>query len=203
MKLASRRTVNPLFPDRCRGESHMENEILELKKQGKTHKEISAILNCSLSVVSYHCRKNGFLYDNKINDEIIADIVEMYKTHTAKECAEKYNISLSTVKKYVEPKRKLLTKEEKLNRQKRAIIDRRVIMKEKAVDYKGGKCSCCGYDKYIGSLEFHHLNSNEKDFTISFLLNRKWEIIKEELDKCILVCSNCHREIHAGIRPIV
>lgn len=81
-----------------------------------------------------------------------------------------------------------------------AVQKRRALIKEKAIQYKGGKCSICGYDKYIGALEFHHLNPNEKDFGIGQKgFTRSWEKVKEELDKCILVCANCHREIHAGI----
>jgi len=68
------------------------------------------------------------------------------------------------------------------------------------VDYKGEKCQCCGYDKYIGALEFHHIDPNEKDFSLSHRgYCYSWDKVKKELDKCILVCSNCHREIHAGI----
>ena len=69
-----------------------------------------------------------------------------------------------------------------------------------AVEYKGGCCEKCGYKKYIGALEFHHLDPNEKDFGIAdkgFI--RSWDKIKKELDKCILVCSNCHKEIHNEI----
>ena len=67
-----------------------------------------------------------------------------------------------------------------------------------AVDYLGGKCSICNYDKYIGALEFHHINPAEKDFTIAELKLSSFERIKNELDKCLLVCANCHREIHGG-----
>lgn len=75
---------------------------------------------------------------------------------------------------------------------------RRYKLKEKAVEYKGGKCELCGYDKCIDALEFHHKNPDEKDFGISQKgIIRKWEQIKDELDKCICVCANCHREIHA------
>lgn len=75
---------------------------------------------------------------------------------------------------------------------------RRDNVKIKAVEYKGGKCSICGYDKCIGALEFHHLDPNEKDFGISSKgYTRAWEKVKEELDKCIIVCANCHREIHS------
>lgn len=69
-----------------------------------------------------------------------------------------------------------------------------------SIAYKGGKCQCCGYNRYVGALEFHHINSEEKDFGISAKgYTRSWERVKEELDKCILVCANCHREIHAGV----
>lgn len=68
-------------------------------------------------------------------------------------------------------------------------------MKEKALKYKGNKCSQCGYDKCSSALEFHHENENEKEFSISHT-NAKWDLLKQELDKCILVCANCHREIH-------
>ena len=65
------------------------------------------------------------------------------------------------------------------------------------VEYKGGKCQKCGYDKYIGALEFHHLNPEEKDFNLSKLKANSFNhVVIEELNKCILVCSNCHREIH-------
>lgn len=71
--------------------------------------------------------------------------------------------------------------------------------KLKAVEYKGGKCIKCGYDKCINALEFHHINPLEKDINLNTRgLNRKksFEKQKLELDKCILVCANCHREIH-------
>lgn len=69
-------------------------------------------------------------------------------------------------------------------------------IKAQAVAYKGGKCSICGYDKCIQALEFHHLDTN-KDFGIGDNgYTRAWSKVKEELDKCILVCANCHREIH-------
>jgi hypothetical protein len=65
------------------------------------------------------------------------------------------------------------------------------------VEYKGGKCMRCGYNKCINALEFHHKNPDEKEFTLSHLKNYSFtKIIRDELDKCELVCANCHREIH-------
>lgn len=71
-------------------------------------------------------------------------------------------------------------------------------LKEKAVKYLGSKCTECGYNKCIAALEFHHRDPNEKDYSIGKANANKlewWELV-EELDKCDLVCSNCHREIH-------
>lgn len=72
-------------------------------------------------------------------------------------------------------------------------------LKERAVYVMGGKCQCCGYDRCIKALEFHHLNPKEKDFSFGENSNRNWESTREEIKKCILVCANCHREIHDGI----
>lgn len=69
-------------------------------------------------------------------------------------------------------------------------------IKQKLVDYKGGKCEICGYNKCISALEFHHLDPNEKDFSISNSKVLSFDKCKSEVDKCILVCANCHREIH-------
>ena len=67
--------------------------------------------------------------------------------------------------------------------------------KQKYLDYKGGKCERCGYNKCNAALEFHHLDPSKKEFRLSY--SRKgFEKVKKELDKCILVCANCHREIH-------
>lgn len=78
-----------------------------------------------------------------------------------------------------------------------SVTNRRRKLKQLSIEYMGGCCSVCGYEKYQGALEFHHLDPNEKDFAISEKgYTKSFEKIKEELDKCILVCSNCHREIH-------
>lgn len=75
----------------------------------------------------------------------------------------------------------------------------RVETKMIAVEYKGGECVCCGYKKSLSALEFHHLNPEEKDFSFGRKKYLKIEDLKPELDKCILVCSNCHTEIHGGV----
>lgn len=67
--------------------------------------------------------------------------------------------------------------------------------KQKCVDYKGGKCEKCGYCKSLNALDFHHTDPDEKDFQIGGS-RRSWETVRSELDKCLLLCANCHREEH-------
>lgn len=81
-----------------------------------------------------------------------------------------------------------------------AVSRRRKKLREQAVEYKGGKCIYCGYNRCQAALDFHHLDARSKEFGLSRDgITRSWEKTKKELDKCILVCSNCHREVHAGI----
>lgn len=72
--------------------------------------------------------------------------------------------------------------------------------KLRAVEYLGGKCSICGYNKCLAALHFHHIDPQTKKYSPSHVIGRwSFERVKEELDKCILVCSNCHAEIHFGM----
>jgi DNA-directed RNA polymerase subunit RPC12/RpoP len=65
----------------------------------------------------------------------------------------------------------------------------------------GAKCSQCGYDRCVAALEYHHRDPNEKDPT----WNRGWSLpkLKKELDKCDILCANCHREVHAEMRLLM
>jgi hypothetical protein len=84
-----------------------------------------------------------------------------------------------------------------------AVQRKRYKLKHDLIEYKGGKCEICGYDRCVSALEFHHKNPNEKDFGISAKgYTRSLDINKAEVDKCILVCAVCHREIHDGIIDI-
>ena len=75
--------------------------------------------------------------------------------------------------------------------------------KQRAVEYKGGKCVLCGYNKWAGSMVFHHLDEN-KAFGIGEKGNtRAWNKMIIELDKCVILCLNCHQEVHAGIADLV
>jgi hypothetical protein len=79
----------------------------------------------------------------------------------------------------------------------RKVVNWRKRAKKKLIEYKGGKCLSCGYNKDIpAAYDFHHRDPNEKDFQISKNYNKSMKKLKEEVDKCDLLCKNCHMEIH-------
>ena len=86
---------------------------------------------------------------------------------------------------------------------KKAVTERRRKLKLMLVEYKSGQCVTCGYKKCVWAFDLHHIDGSTKEFGLSVRgLTRSWEKLKEEADKCILVCANCHREIHAGITQL-
>ncbi len=96
-------------------------------------------------------------------------------------------------------KRKYADRREELIK---AVAKRRRKLKTLAIEYKGGKCQICGYKKFQGALDLHHVNG-AKEFGIADKgYTRSWEKVRAELDKCILVCANCHREIEGGVTQL-
>lgn len=86
----------------------------------------------------------------------------------------------------------------------RAVHARRKKIRAMAVTYKGGKCQICGYDRCVEALEFHHASPTGKDFGISSKgYTRSWKRVQEELDKCVMLCANCHREAHSKLAASV
>src|SRR5271166_3773580 len=72
----------------------------------------------------------------------------------------------------------------------------RFALKAAAVEYLGGKCVLCGYSKSLRALTCDHVFSTEKDFGIAVSFKASAARYKAELDKCVLLCENCHREAH-------
>ena len=80
---------------------------------------------------------------------------------------------------------------------------RRTRLKKMAVEIAGGKCQICGYKKCLKALDFHHLNPKQRSFSLDVRgLTKSWNTIVDEIHKCVLVCANCHREIHAGVSKL-
>ena len=88
-------------------------------------------------------------------------------------------------------------------------------LKQRAIEHLGGACRKCGYNTCDRALTFHHKDPDTKDprlirksksgrgtacqggSVVAF--SRKWEIVKREVDKCVLLCNRCHTELEAGL----
>ena len=73
---------------------------------------------------------------------------------------------------------------------------RRFARKQRAIEYKGGKCSYCGIVVHPAAFDFHHLDKTQKDIDPGLLMTSSDAKLFVELDKCILLCANCHRLEH-------
>lgn len=74
--------------------------------------------------------------------------------------------------------------------------NKNALTKFKCAVYLGGCCKKCGWKECLLGLEFHHRDDKEKSFTINENYTLSWSRLKEELDKCDLLCANCHRLAH-------
>ena len=129
----------------------LKDEILKLRAEGKSYRQIEKILSCSRANIHYHC----------------SDPTE---------------------------KRRKVTRTN-LRRRER---------KQYFVNLLGGKCCKCQYSKCLSALEFHHVDSLLKERNLSQIFRMSFELSLQEIKKCILVCANCHREIHEelDLRPV-
>lgn len=83
---------------------------------------------------------------------------------------------------------------------KERVVARRRKVKAMLVEEAGGRCRLCGYDRYAGALQFHHLDPAEKSFGLGLRgVARSLERCREEARKCVLQCANCHAEVEAGV----
>ena len=140
-----------------------------------------------------------------ITDSELKEFLSFYDDgNSLRDCQKKYGYCRGTLIKYLDTRpvgQNKLTEEERKNRRVKSVVSWRSRTKQKLVDYKGGKCIKCGYNKYNGNLAFHHLDPSKKDFTITGK-SIAFEKLKLEVDKCELLCHNCHGEVHAGLLTI-
>jgi hypothetical protein len=80
------------------------------------------------------------------------------------------------------------------------VTRRRRKLKEILVREAGDRCAACGYDRWVGALQFHHRDGEVKEFGLAARgFTRSLETVRREAAKCILLCANCHSEVEAGI----
>jgi hypothetical protein len=74
--------------------------------------------------------------------------------------------------------------------------EKRAELKRKGIEYFGGKCQNCGYNKCITSLDFHYPDPFKKDEDFNKKCEKSWEVMKSKIEECLLLCKNCHTELH-------
>jgi len=116
-----------------------------------------------------------------IKRELIDKFVAEGKT--SREIAEILNTSIYAIRYYRQPS-------------KHRIQEHRRKIKRKAIDYCGGKCRKCSYNRCLSAMVFHHLDPSKKDFNLNGN-SIGWKKSKKEIDKTILLCKNCHAELHS------
>jgi 5-methylcytosine-specific restriction endonuclease McrA len=112
-------------------------------------------------------------------------------------CNEEFDTNSSTRKYCYKCSGDSTRKDNETRKHQKTVLRR--SMKLQAIKMLGGKCSKCGYDRCVDALEFHHENQDEKEFKLGSGNTMSWVDYKSEAMKCILVCSNCHKEIHSKI----
>lgn len=182
------------------------NKIRLLREEKKTYEEIKKLIDISDDKLKKICRKYNLnspsnLYVKK--EVPVDEIIEYYKrVNSIRITAKFFKLSRETIRQYLPDELVKSNKKTPLIKKKtnvKSVVEWRKRQKIKLVEYKGGCCEICGYNKSIAPLQFHHKNPNEKDFTIGGK-SYSFERLKTEVDKCILVCANCHLEIHEDIR---
>mgnify|MGYP003442925438 CR=1 FL=1 len=156
--------------------------LIFLVEDNKSTWKIAEELKMSQSTIRYWLKKYG------LKTKPVTDI--NLKNYCCKFCGETNKENFCNKGKGIIS----LTKCKKCHNQ--FTIERIRNYKKQAIEYKGGKCNICGYDRCQGSLHFHHINPLDKDPNWRQMKNWHFDKIKTEIDKCILVCANCHGEIH-------
>jgi hypothetical protein len=91
-----------------------------------------------------------------------------------------------------------------MSKQSERVKKWRKTCKDRIITAMGGKCCICGYDRCSQSLALHHLDPAQKDFGFGQVMAnpKNWDALAQELRKCVLICHNCHNEVHAGMAVV-
>lgn len=160
----------------------MNNDLEQLINEGLTQREIANRLGISQTTVRYRLSRSGLkTQHNRYRKKHEGDT-----RYIQSECV-KHGLTEFIFEKSKNGYRCKRCRSGNVTEQRR-------LLKSEAVKFLGGKCRC-GYNKSIAALDFHHRDPMSKTYNIGDLIaRRKRKELFEELEKCILLCANCHRE---------
>jgi transposase-like protein len=177
--------------DRHAAKGGIELETLaELVEAGLSTREIAEQIGMSQSTVRHWLRKHG-LRTHRARRDNSHGIRGVHADRVTMQCSRH-----GATEFWLEPRgiyRCLRCRSEAVSRRRRRV-------KELLVAEAGGRCALCGYDRYVGALQFHHRDGAAKRFGLGDRgLTRSVERVRAEAAKCVLLCANCHSEVEAGI----
>jgi hypothetical protein len=167
----------------------MDKITLEhLISQGLSSHEIAKKMNCGQTNIMYWMKKHNLKTLNRVREQ---------KEKKCPRCQSFFDLSF-----FYQRRGKIGGSVYCKNCTSAQTVERQKRFKIECVTYKGGCCQSCNYSKSLSALEFHHIDKGEKDFEISRAKLKTFnDSIKKELDKCVLLCANCHREEHDKSQP--
>lgn len=175
-----------------------EYEYKMLTSQGLSQRDIADRLNVSQSTVKYYLKKFGLKTINAMHEE-----VTVIRDH--KVCCE------CRIDKPISEFYKRLGRVDgaqgmcKVCSNTRS-IEKQIKMKLKMIEYKGSQCERCNLhidSAHYSIFEFHHINPRTKDPNFSTIRCRSWQKVRPEIEACQLLCANCHRLVHVGLRLVI
>jgi len=162
----------------------MEQNILnKLIEEGLSLRQISDKLSVSQDCVRYWLKKFGLKTRRGPKGKLPKDMATIRKCS----CGE------TDPKKFYGHKKSICGKCQNAYNNKKAKETR-----QKAVEFLGGKCMHCGFNKFICSLDIHHIDPNVKDQSFKTMRYWSWKRLESELKKCTVLCKNCHAAFHNG-----
>ena len=168
-----------------------QQQAIIYRQEGKSINDIARILHVSIGSVSPWV-KHIILTDEqkvRLRNNTMEKAIPAHKTKEfRKKCEDRWN-EWRRINNRIKSVRVYSAKKIQYQRLQRHRL------KLKMVNFKGGKCELCGYSENLAVLGFHHRDSKKKEFQLSRCV-RKWEHILPELEKCTLLCINCHTALH-------
>ncbi len=168
-------------------------DLEPLVMDGATLAEIARRLGCSVSTVRYWIAKHGLPSPIAVRRGDRATAVERASGVLERRCRVHGKTAF-----VIDKSGRMRCRQCRME----AVNRRRRKVKELLVQEAGGRCCLCGYDAWVGALQFHHLDPGRKEFALSGDgVARSLERARAEAAKCVLLCANCHAEVEAGVRP--
>ena len=169
-----------------------EDRLREMVESGSTMTVIAAALGCDRATVRRHMRRLGLETSHMARRRALAEARRDGRDTALAHC-DRHGVTTFKLRDDGASFRCLRCRTDDVS-------DARRRRKEQLVREAGGRCQICGYDTYVGALQFHHVDPATKRFAISHRgIPRGLATARAEARRCVLLCANCHAEIEAGV----